>query len=83
MSDKRVLYFTSPFCGPCKRFIPTIQELSECITIQKVDASTNLELSKKFNITSVPTLIEVENGVEVTRITGVKTLDELKSHFGI
>jgi thioredoxin-related protein len=42
-----------------------------------LDADIEAELAKKFEIRSVPTFILMEDGIEINRITGAKTREEL------
>ena len=78
---KQILYFSATWCGPCKMYAPTINEASNSVNIQKVDVDQNQQLSQQYNVRSVPTLILVENGVEKARMTGVKSLNEIKNFY--
>lgn len=48
------------------------------IPVTTVDVDAWKEEAKVDQVRSVPTLILLENGVEVKRATGAKTLDQLK-----
>jgi len=76
---KSVLYFSTEWCGPCKIFYPTVQQVCNAtgITLQKVDAEKNRDLAQQYDITGVPTLIIMENGRPVHRNTGVMPKSEL------
>lgn len=78
---KQILYFSATWCGPCKMYAPTINEAASSINIQKIDVDQNQQLSQQYNIRSVPTLVLVENGVEKSRLTGVKSLTEIKQFY--
>ena len=64
-------YFTATWCGPCKAFKPIILELiSEGYNITIVDVDQEQNLSGQYRVSSVPTTVIEENGVEVDRFVG-------------
>lgn len=72
--------FWATWCGPCKMLAPTIDEISKENTdfkVCKVDIDQNPELAQRFGIMSIPTLVVLKNGVEVTRSVGVKQKEEI------
>lgn len=71
MESKKFLYFSAPWCGPCKMFGPVMDELSETMTVEKINVDENQELSSQYNIRSVPTVVLIENDAEVWRTVGV------------
>ena len=70
---KTILYFTASWCGPCKALAPRMEKLSNQINYRKIDIDSNQDLSMKYGIRSVPSLVLVdENGTELNRIVGVQ-----------
>jgi thioredoxin 1 len=74
-SDKlSVIDFWAEWCGPCKMIAPIVDELANeyagKANIGKVDVDTNQEVSFKFNVRSIPTLVFFKNGKEVDRLVG-------------
>jgi thioredoxin 1 len=67
---KQILYFTASWCQPCKMLSPTMESLREQINYNKIDVDSGSDLIVKYKIRSVPTLVLVENGVEITRLSG-------------
>ena len=63
-SDKVLVDFYAPWCGPCKTTMPILEEVEQTVDVKfiKVDLDSNPELGKEFNIRSIPTLIVMENG---------------------
>ena len=69
---KKILYFTASWCGPCKTLGPIIESLSGQINYQKIDVDNNQDLSVKYGVRNIPTLVLIdENGTELNRSTGV------------
>ena len=66
-SDGLVLVdFWADWCGPCKMFGPVYEKSSEThedITFGKVDTEAQAELAQAFQISSIPTLMAVRDGV--------------------
>lgn len=78
---KQILYFSAAWCGPCKMFKPTINEAASSMNIRSVDVDQEQSLAQQYNIRSVPTLVLLENGQEKSRISGVKSLTEIRNLY--
>ena len=81
-SEKPVLIdFFATWCGPCKMLAPVLKEvkdsLGDRITILKVDVDKNQDLSSKYQVRGVPTMILFQNGKQLWRQSGVLTKDEI------
>jgi thioredoxin 1 len=64
----------APWCGPCRMIAPVIDELStqyEDVKFGKLNTDENLDISRKFQIMAIPTLLFFKNGELVERVTGV------------
>jgi len=80
----QVLYFTAPWCGPCKMFKPVLQEVARNmgIAINDVNVDYDASYTQKYNITSVPTLIILnDQGDTLFRNSGVMSKDQLIKTF--
>ena len=75
-----VYYFTADWCNPCKKVRPIVEEINrESINkFQIIDVDLEMELVKRFEIRSVPTFILLKNGIEIKRITGAQTREQLE-----
>ena len=69
---KKILYFSAAWCGPCKTLGPIMDSVSGEVNWEKIDVDSNSELSVKYGIRNIPTLILIDsNGIELNRSTGV------------
>ena len=66
--------FWAEWCGPCKMIGPIVEELAADYdgkaVIGKVDVDANPEVSAKFGIRSIPTLLLFKNGEIVDKQIG-------------
>jgi thioredoxin 1 len=77
-----ILHFTAEWCGPCKQLTPIINELiseNPSLRYKKIDVDQNNELSLKYNVRSIPTIIFELNGTELNRVVGLTTKHNLKN----
>ena len=78
-----VVDFWATWCGPCKMISPIIDEVSKDFdgkaVVGKVDVDSNSELSVKYNVRSIPTILVFKNGEVVDRHVGVITKAQLES----
>ncbi|MFF5261549.1 thioredoxin [Actinomadura viridis] len=60
--------FWADWCGPCRRFAPVFEKAAgkhPDIVFGKVDTEAEPELSERFGISSIPTLMAIRDGVIV------------------
>ena len=83
MSEKlRVLYFSAPWCGPCKIFKPAFNEIVDQyddIDVQRIDVDDTPIFAQEYLITSIPTVIMMKGEEQVFRQSGVITKTQLKN----
>ena len=79
---KKLLKFSASWCGPCKMLSKVMEGQDIGIEVQEVDIDENSELAAKYAIRGVPTLVIIEDGVEIARKTGMMQLPQLKEFVG-
>ena len=85
-NDKLVLVdFWAEWCGPCKLIAPLIDEIARekngSLTVGKVNIDENQNLSFKFNIRAIPTLLIFKNGQVRDQVTGMTSKKALLSRI--
>ena len=69
--------FWAEWCGPCKMIAPVLDELASQQLGKDVIAKVNIddapELTARFSIPSIPTLIVCKNGQPVKTMRGVQS----------
>ena len=76
---KQYLYFSAPWCGPCRMLGPIMSEVSNTIPVQKVNIDEDSATAQQYNVRSIPTVVLLENCQEVKRMIGVKQKAEYLS----
>jgi thioredoxin 1 len=64
--------FFAEWCGPCKRFVPTLEKLAkeyENIKFYKVDVDILEDIAKEEDISAMPTFILYKDGKELEQKT--------------
>jgi len=75
---KRVLRFTASWCGPCKSLAMNLENANLTVPIEVVDIDIHPEIAQEYGIRGVPTLVMMNENIEVKRLVGSKTINELQ-----
>ena len=80
---KEILYFSAPWCGPCRNFKPIMESVSNSIPVRFINVDENPQLSAQYNVRSVPMLVFLKNGQEADKSIGVLTEAQVKDKWNL
>ena len=80
---KKILYFSAPWCGPCKQFGPVMDRISQTgILVEKVNVDNAPAVAAAYNVRSVPTVVVVDrSGNETGRSVGMLSESQVRQLF--
>jgi thioredoxin 1 len=68
--------FWAEWCGPCKLISPVLEEIAEeqsgKVQIAKLNIDENLDVTRRYEVMSIPTLILFKDGELKARIVGAR-----------
>jgi len=74
---KQLFFIHASWCQPCKMLAPTMEQVAQKISVRKINVDYEPDVVNRFGVSSVPTVILVENEREIRRFTGVKSYNEI------
>ena len=76
-----IVKFTAKWCSPCKVLTPILNKLSEIhqdISFYEIDVDEEYELSSRFNIRSVPTMLFISQSGKINQQIGALTEGQME-----
>jgi thioredoxin 1 len=80
---KEILYFSAPWCGPCRNFKPIMESVSNSIPVRFINVDENPQLAAQYNVRSVPMLVFLKDGQEADKTIGVLTESQVKDKYNL
>jgi thioredoxin 1 len=85
-NEKPVLVdFWADWCGPCHLVAPVIEEIAfehrDRLVVGKLDVDANPEVSRRFGILSIPSMLLFVDGVEKLRLVGARGKAQILSEL--
>lgn len=74
-SGKVLLDFYADWCGPCRMVAPILEEIAaerSDIIIGKINVDQERELAEQFGVVSIPTLVVLDDGEMINRVSGAR-----------
>ncbi|MBC9934176.1 thioredoxin family protein [Chitinophaga qingshengii] len=82
-----LLQFFATWCGPCKMLMPIVDsvatKMKDQLEVSRIDIDQEEELSGRFRIMAVPTLVLMKDNQEIWRQTGLLPESHLKTALEI
>jgi thioredoxin 1 len=76
-----VVDFWAEWCGPCKMITPILEEIATehagKVKVAKLNVDDNPNVTRRFEVMSIPTLIVFQDGEPVRRMIGAKGKGQL------
>lgn len=80
-----VVDFWAPWCGPCRKLSPLIDEIADefagKIKVVKVNTDENLKLAQEYSISGIPSILLFKSGEAVERLVGLMQKSSLVSNI--
>ncbi len=82
--------FWAEWCAPCRMIAPMVEEIAKeydgKLKVGKLDIDSNPQVSMKYGVRSIPTLLVFRDGRVVEQIIGAvpkhQLVDKISSHVG-
>ncbi len=74
----------APWCGPCRRMGPIIEELANDLAgkvgVAKLNTDESQAIAIRFNINAIPTLLVFKDQVLVDSLVGLRPKEDILSY---
>jgi thioredoxin 1 len=85
-SEAVVVDFWAEWCGPCKMISPILEEIASehqgKLRVVKLNVDDNPDVTRRYDVMSIPTLIVFKDGEAKKRLVGAKGKGQLLQELG-
>ena len=77
-----LLVFKTPWCLPCKKLVPVLNELKKLYPqtyVLELNMDTNSQIAKYYDVSSIPTLLYFYNNILSKKHTGYISVNDLEA----
>ena len=82
-SEPVLVDFWAPWCGPCRRIAPIVEELSQelagRVKVAKCNTDDASEVASRYGVMQIPTLLVFKGGEVVEQILGTAGKQAIQS----
>ena len=75
--------FWAPWCGPCRKIAPIIDEIAEeykgRLKVVKLNTDENVRTAQEYSISGIPSILVFKDGEAVERLVGLMQKSTLVS----
>ena len=75
----------APWCGPCRRMGPIVEELASDlagkVAIAKLNTDENQGVAMNFGINAIPTLLFFKDGVQQEPLVGLRPKEDIIAYI--
>lgn len=76
----KIIKFTGTHCPSCRKLEALLKTLNLNVD-EEILLDNNLELARKYQVGTLPTLIKFDNDKEIDRIIGIVPTQRIKEFF--
>ena len=75
----------APWCGPCRRMGPVVDEIANDlagkVAVAKLNTDENQNVAMQFGINAIPTLLFFKDGVQKESLVGLRPKEDIIAYI--
>lgn len=76
---EEILFFSAPWCSPCKHMKTILTEnVRDELNIKIIDITEDMEIAAKYEVMNVPSFVKIKDDKIISRKVGSTTIEKLK-----